>query len=145
MSTSETNTSLPSPPQVERQSTTCDGCDECRPRTLSLSLPPPSPATRCIAAPEGFASPLAYIGLLSPRSISDTSVSLDDQIKICEEFEARVIRYLKRLSKHYETLQTLITEKKDLTHDEMAAYDMWWDEVDMKLDSTEKLIRTLKK
>ena len=145
MSTSETNTTLPSPPEVERQSTTCDGCDECRPRVLSLSLPPPSPATRSIAAPSGVVSPSAYMGLLSPRSISDTSVSLDDQIKICEEFEARVVRYLKRLSKYYETLQTLITEKKDLTHDEMMAYDIWWDEVDMKLDSTEKLLQSLKK
>ncbi len=144
--TNETMNELPSPPKLERQNAHCeDCCDESRPRGFSINLPPPSPATRSIAAPEGFASPSAYIGLLSPRSISDTTVTLDEQIKICQEFESKMLRYLKRLSKHYETLQTLISEQTNLNHDEMVAYDMWWDEVDMKIDSIEKLIQSLKK
>ena len=124
--------------------------EECRPRTLSLNLPPPSPAKRATAAPTGLISPLVNLvgvgGIVSPRSISDASVNLDEQIKVCEEMEAKVVRYLERLMGHYKKLEALITTENEYrSHDEMAAFDTWWSEIDEKLSSTEDLFNMLKK
>jgi len=129
---------------------TCSDCSQqhsseeiCRPRSLSLNLPCPSPATRAIAAPSGLISPLA--GFLTPRSLSDTPVTMEEQVKICEEMEKKVVRYLKRLLKQYERLEELInSDPSDKTHDEMAAYDMWSSEIDDKMASTEDLLNVLK-
>lgn len=113
--------------------------EETRPRGLSLNLPPPSPAVRLTAAPTGLISPLT--GIISPRSLSDTSVGLEDQMRICYEMEEKVKRYLKRLAKNYEALQVLIdSEKEPGSHDEMAASDTWWTEVDRKKSTTEELL-----
>lgn len=118
--------------------------EEVRPRGLSLNLPPPSPATRQTAEPTGLISPL--IGIVSPRSISDASVSLEDQIRICKEIEERVRRYLKRLAKHYDTLQVLIDSEKETdshSKNEITASDTLWTEVDRKKSTTEELLDLL--
>ncbi len=138
-------------PTLERQYAMCSDCSEqhscetkCRPRTLSLNLPPPSPATRTVAVPSGLISPVT--GFMTPRSISDTPVSLEEQVKLCEAMEYKVIRYLKRLLKQYNRLEELITaDTSHSSHDEMAAYDAWWSEIDDKIGSTEDLLNVLKK
>lgn len=139
----------PSQPTLQRQFANCLNCEEqhscqenCRPRGLSLNLPPPSPAQRLTAEPTGMISPL--MGLISPRSISDASVSLEEQLKVCSDMEEKVRRYLKRLAKHYSTLQLMIDEENThRSHDEMAASDTWWTEVDRKKSTTEDLLELL--
>ena len=136
-------------PKLERQYATCSSCEEqhscetkCNGRPAYLNLPPPSVALRSIAAPSGLISP--FIGLISPRSLSDASVTIEDQTQVCEEMETKVKRYLKRLLKEYEKLQSMIeTNNSDARHDEMAANDVWWTEVDRKKSSTEDLLELL--
>lgn len=139
----------PPQPTLQRQFAACLNCEgqhsceeSCRPHSLSLHLPPPSPVHRLTAEPTGLISPL--LGLISPRSLSDGSVSLDEQLKACSDMEERVRRYLKRLAKHYERLQAMIdADTSHRSHDEMAASDTWWTEVDRKKSSTEDLLELL--
>ncbi len=155
----------PPPPKLTRQYAMCLDCggshsctDKCNPHGIANELgrsatgvtitvpilPPPPPATRQCAhchPSNDLASP--FVGLLSPRSVSSGSRSLEET---CQELETSVRRHLKRLLKKYALLQEQILadqEQPNVKHDEMAALDTWWTEVDAKVAAVNEFLDLL--
>ncbi len=116
---------------------TASGCCETAP-----NLPPPPPAIRQPPRSAGSSIMSPLVGIASPRSVSDAS-NVEER---CAGQEKHVIARLKRLLIIYEQLQTHIDNLNDhskLKHDEMAAYDAWWNEVDAKICAVEDLLKQL--
>lgn len=100
-------------------------------RPLSLTLPPPSPLHRTTNVPLGPGTPLWEI--LSPRSLSDTSPTVDDQRTKCRELERLVSQSLEHLLSQYKQLQRKLNaeDQEELNH------------LKSKRKSTEDLLRTI--
>ena len=107
-------------------------------------LPPP-PAIRLPSlGPSSSVSVISpLVGIISPRSLSDSSILPEERYP---SMERQIVPRLKRLLSTYEQAQLHIEEKgKDpsLHHDEMAANDTWWTELDKKKELVEELLRAL--
>ena len=107
------------------------------------NLPPPPPITHgqpATSTNSGAMSPL--MGILTPRSISEPS-GIEDRTLTQEKGLAirlnRMLRMYQQLQAHIEEL----TDQENLSHDEMAAYDTWWNQVDAKVYAVEKLLKLL--
>ena len=133
----------PPPPSMglTRQYTNClscsgsHACDEaCMPR-----LPPPPPAIRQPYSSTGSSSILSGVtGVGSPTPTAEESSNT---------LEKKTIQRLKKLRKSYEDLQSEIEQEGNedgLKHDEMAAYDAWWNELDEKIAAVETLMKLIK-
>jgi hypothetical protein len=142
--------SMPSePPKLERQNATCLDCQQshlcnevCRPR--SLSLPPPTLGLRRHPFSPNL-SPI--IGLVSPRSLSDSSyANSQDQFRVCHEMEQRVKMMLLKLKRSYKRLEDILAEEDDFnSHDEMAVNDMLLTDTIAKIDAIDNFLEELNK
>ena len=140
----EANTLPPNPPRLERQSAICLDCEQshlydevCRPR--KISLPPPSIGLRRHPFTPSL-SPL--VGIVSPRSLSDSSTSGQDQLRICHELEQKVKLMLQKLKRNYKRLETSLAEEKDYQiSDEMTKNEM----ISNKMDAIDNLLDEINK
>ena len=112
------------------------------PFVLPRLPPPPHIATRqpSAASSGGIISPL--VGIMTPRSGSEASGIEDRSVAQ----EKQLVVRLKRMLRTYQQLQEHIDQLNDhdtLKHDEMAAYDAWWNEVDGKILAVENLLKVL--
>ncbi len=137
------------PPMVERQNATCLDCEnshasheECRVRRISL--PPPTMGLRRHPFSPNL-SPI--IGLVSPRSLSDSSyANSQDQLRVCFEMEQRVKMALLKLKRSYKRLEDLLAEEDDFnSHDEMAVNDMLLTDAIAKIDAIDNFLEELNK
>jgi hypothetical protein len=137
------------PPMLERQNAICLDCQQshlsnevCRPR--SISLPPPTMGLRRHPFSPNL-SPI--IGLVSPRSLSDSSyANSQDQFRVCFEMEQRVKMMLLKLKRSYKRLEGLLAEDDNFnSHDEMAANDMFISQTMAKIDAIDNFLEELNK
>ncbi len=135
------------PPKLERQNAVCLDCNEshlcndpCRPRRISL--PPPTMTLRRHPFTPSL-SPLT--GIVSPRSLSDSSVSSSDRLRICYDMEQKIIGMLQKLKKNYKRLEVILGEEENFhSHDEMAANEFLLTETIDKIDAVEDFLKVLK-
>ena len=129
--------SMPAPAPVPALARTATGCSG-----TIFNLPPPPPAIREPPRSAGSSIMSPLVGIASPRSVSDAS-TVEER---CAGQEKHLIARLKRLLVTYEQLQAHIDNLNDhskLKHDEMAAYDAWWTEVDYKICAVQDLLKLL--
>ena len=137
----------PPTPPLMRQNAICVCCEaghdseaECTVEPLRpLLLPRPPHLTRqpSLGSPTSVMSSL--IGIQTPRSVSDP-LSIEEQTHHMEmKLQPRLCKLLHSYQKLQEHIEQLNADPS-LSHDEMAAYDTWWTEVDSKIATLESLI-----
>jgi hypothetical protein len=103
-------------------------------------LPPPSLMIRQPSANTASSIISPLVGIMTPRSEAST---IEDR---CATQEKQLVTRLKRMVHTYQQLQAHIDELNDhdtLNHDEMAAHDAWWNEVDTKICAVQELLKVL--
>ena len=130
----------------------------CQTSPLHLPIPPrahrqPSSGsnTNDLSPIVGLNSPDSFsfqfrINLRSP-SLPSSRENSDGVVDVVTHLEESMIPRLTRLLSQYKALMTHIESEYEegLSHDEMAAKDAWWDEVDGKILQTESLLALLRK